>query len=472
MKGCAIPPSLLWLRTDLRVSDHPALLAAIADGPVIPVYILDEETPGQRHIGAAQRWWLHHSLAALDLSMRKRGSALILRRGTARDQLLDLVRETKCERIHATIAYEPWHAETEDCVAREVDLKLHSGNCLSEPDSIRNGQGERYRVFSPWYRKLLDRMPPAPPVPPPDRIPSPDRLPLSDALDSWNLTPTSPNWAAGFDAWTPGEKGAWRSVERWLPYAGCYKTDRDFPSRPATSRLSPHLHFGEITPRALWHALGDRSDAGAESFRSELGWREHGVNLIDQLPHYADRNGRSLFDRLEWRAGSEADADFAAWTSGQTGYPIVDAAMRELWQTGWMHNRLRMVVASFLVKHLLIDWRRGERWFWDTLLDADLGSNAMNWQYVAGTGVDAPVFSRIMSPLLQCERFAMADYVRTYVPEVAHLTDAEIVRAHGQDCRVPGYPQPLVGHEAARFRALDAWQALQDDRQSRASATL
>ena len=206
--------------------------------------------------------------------------------------------------------------------------------------------------------------------------------------------------------------------------------------------------------------MEDRHDPGAASFRSELGWREHGLNLMDQMPGYPDHNGRAEFDRFGWRSGPESDRDFAAWTKGLTGYPVVDAGMRQLWRTGWMHNRVRMITASFLVKHLLLDWRRGERWFWDTLLDADLGANAMNWQYVAGTGVDAPVFSRIMSPRLQSEKFAMADYVRAFVPEIAHLSDAQIHAAHGAGAGVPGYPQPIVSHEAARARALAAWQAL------------
>lgn len=453
-------PVILWLRQDLRTSDQPALLAAIEDGPVIPLYILDDEAPRARAIGGAQRWWLHHSLAALDESLRKRGSALVLRRGPAAAVLQRVAAEAGSSKVHATRSYEPWWRTCEARLGGGIELRLHNGNYLAPPESITNAQGSRYRVFTPWYRALLERMPPALPYAAPDHIPPPEVWPASDNLTDWGLTPTSPDWAEGFADWCPGEKGAWRALRDWLPFAGDYKARRDFPSLSATSLLSPHLHFGEISPRSIWHALGERHDAGAESFRSELGWREHGVNLLDQMPDYGDRNGRPAFEGFAWRRGYEADRDFTAWTRGQTGYPVVDAGMRELWRTGWMHNRVRMVAASFLVKHLLIDWRRGERWFWDTLLDADLGSNAMNWQYVAGTGVDAPVFSRIMAPRLQSDRFAMGNYVRTYVPELTHLSDAEIAAAHGQDARVPGYPAPLIGHEAARARALETWRAL------------
>lgn len=454
--------TLLWLRSDLRVSDNPALHAAIAEGGVIPVFILDDETPGRWKIGAAQRWWLHHSLSALDQSLRKRGSALVLRRGPAAEQLRALADESGARRIHALHHYEPWHKDAEMDLASSLDLVLHDGNYLAGPDTLRNGQNQRYRMFTPWYRRLLERMPPGLPLPAPEHITSPDRMPQSDSLDDWNLRPTKPNWAKGFTDWQPGEKGAWLALREFLPVIASYREDRDHPDRSATSRLSPHLHFGEISPRTVWHAIGDSHDVGAETFRTQTAWREHGINLVDQLPTYADQNGRPTFDRFTWREGREADEDFRAWAHGLTGYPVVDAGMRELWQTGWMHNRVRMITASFLVKHLLIDWRRGERWFWDTLVDADLGANTMNWQYVAGTGVDAPIFSRIMSPRLQCERFGMANYVRNFVPEIAHLSDKQIHEAHSTGAHVPGYPQPIVSHEGARARALAAWSAARE----------
>lgn len=451
--------SILWLREDLRVSDHPALLAAIDEGAVVPLFILDDETPGEWRIGGAQRWWLHHSLTALDRSLRKRGSSLVLRRGRAAEVLPALAREAGARRIHVTRRHEPWHKQAEARLEGAVELVRHEGSYLAPPDSVRNGQGQRYRVFTPWYRRLLEQMPPALPLPAPDRIPVPAAMPASDHLDDWQLLPRDPDWAGGFACWQPGEKGALRRLRHFLPLIDRYKAERDLPDVPATSRLSPHLHFGEISPRTVWHAVEDCHGAGPASFRSELAWREHGINLVDQLPAYLDRSGRDLFDRFAWREGEAAERDFTAWCRGRTGYPVVDAGMRELWQTGWMHNRVRMIAASFLVKHLLIDWRRGERWFWDTLVDADAGANAMNWQYVAGSGVDAPAFSRIMSPRLQSEKFDMAGYVRRFVPELAGLSDARIHEAHAVGAGRLDYPQPIVTHEEARARALAAWQA-------------
>lgn len=451
--------TILWLRQDLRVSDHPALSAAVTEGAVIPVYVLDDIRPQHRKIGGAQRWWLHHSLAALDKAITSRGGRLILRRGDSVEQLVALAVETGARRVHATHHYEPWHKTAQRDLSQRLDLVLHDGAYLVPPERVLTGQGERYRVFTPWYRRLREVLDLGSVLPAPRRIPSPERPAHSENLEDWRLLPSRPDWSKGFAEWTPGEEGARAALETVLPLLERYNIDRDLPARPATSRLSPHLHFGEISARTVWSALGDRWDPGVASFRSELGWREHGINLLDQMPDYGKRNGRALFDHFPWREGASVDRDFQAWTRGETGYPVVDAGMRELWRTGWMHNRLRMITASFLVKHLLIDWRRGERWFWDTLLDANLGSNAMNWQYVAGVGVDAPAFSRIMSPRLQSEKFDMANYIRANVPELARLPDQAIHEAHLYGAQTPGYPQPIVSHEIARARALAAWGA-------------
>ncbi len=453
-----IKSCLLWLRQDLRLHDHPALVAALEAGTVIPVFVLDDDSPAEARMGAAQRWWLHHSLEALDEQYRKLGSQLILRRGRAEDVLPLLLAETNATHIHALRHYEPWWQRAEAELGARVELVLHEGNHLANPRTVLNGSGERYRVFTPWFRKLMDCMPPPAPLPAPECVPAPSSFPQSDRLEDWGLLPTKPDWSGGFDVWTPGEIGARTAFRAFLPTVTTYQDERNFPSRSGVSRLSPHIHFGEISPATLWHHAARQGGEKARSFLSEIGWREHGLNLVDQFPDYQTVNGRAAFDNFPWRTGADANADFIAWTKGCTGYPVVDAGMRQLWQTGWMHNRLRMITASFLVKHLLIDWRRGEQWFWDCLLDADLGANAMNWQYVAGSGVDAPVFSRMMAPFIQSPKFEMADYIRTYVPELRHLRDDEIHSPHETEVTPPNYPLPLIPHEAARARAMDAWQ--------------
>ena len=449
--------SLLWLRQDLRTRDQPALAAAASKGPVVPVYVLDDETPGSRRIGAAQRWWLHHSLQALGADLQRLGSPLVLRRGRSAEVLRQLALETGASEIHAVRHYEPWWRRAEREVADTTPLVLHLGNHLVEPAAVLNGAGERYRLFTPWFRRLIDMMPPGERLPPPQALDGPKAPIDSERLEDWGLLPTRPNWAMGFGAWVPGEEGARAAFADFLPKVADYETARNFPSRPGVSRLSPHIHFGEISPRTLWRHAVKAAGPAARTFLSEIAWREHGTNLLDQFNDYGDRNGRAAFDAFPWRTGPDAEVDFLAWTKGRTGYPIVDAGMRELWATGWMHNRVRMITASFLVKHLLIDWRRGERWFWDTLVDADLGANAMNWQYVAGTGVDAPVFSRIMAPLTQSAKFEAADYIRRWVPELAGLGDTAIHAPYLDGAAPSNYPAPLVSHEFARARALAAW---------------
>lgn len=454
---------IVWFRQDLRLRDQAALTSAAAAGPVLPVYILDDTVAEQHRMGAAQRWWLHHSLIALRRDLAALGLPLVLRAGRASSELLALARETGASAIHGLHHYEPWWQQAEAETAQGTNLVLHEGNHLADPRSVLNGSGQRYRVFTPWFNKLLERLPFAPPLAMPDKLMPPETVPVSDDLDTWRLLPTSPDWSGGFTGWTPGEKGGRAALRKFLPCLAGYKEQRNFPGRPGTSRLSPHLHFGEISPRTVWfHACGQQG-AELSQFLSEIAWREHGLNLVDQMPAYAEQNGRTVFDRFPWRTGPDAEADFEAWMRGRTGYPVVDAGMRELWQTGWMHNRVRMITASFLVKHLLIDWRRGERWFWDTLLDADLGANAMNWQYVAGSGVDAPVFSRIMAPLIQSEKFDMAGYIRRFVPEIAHLGDDEIHNPSDLTRASAGYAFPLIAHEVARARALAAWEFTRGD---------
>lgn len=422
---------------------------------MVPVYILDDAGPGKWRIGAAQRWWLHHSLEALRNSLEERGSRLILRRGRAAEELRRLADELGTRRVHATVHYEPWWRAAEEQVAAQLDLQLHDGDVLAPPEKVKAGSGGPYRIYTPYWRALQDRLPPAPPVPGPDLIEGPKRWPAGDELDSLDLLPSRPNWAVAFaDEWTPGESAAAAQLDRFAQQVGQYAATRDLPGQSGTSGSSPHLHFGELSPRQVWHSL---SEASGEKFRKELAWRDFARNVMLNQPSIGEKAGRAEFELFPWRTGPEADDDFRSWCRGETGYPIVDAGMRQLWSTGWMHNRVRMIAASFLVKHLLIDWRRGAEWFWDTLVDADYGNNSQNWQWVAGTGIDSQPFNRIMSPTLQSEKFGAADYIRRWVPELRPLSDQSI-HAPPEDL-FSTYPLPIIDHRAARARALEALRA-------------
>lgn len=452
--------SLVWFRQDLRLADQAALLAAAAEGPVVPVYVLDDETPRHRAMGGASRWWLHHSLAGLDAALRQRGSRLILRRGRCEEELARLAEETGARRVHALRHYEPWWRNAERAVARRLDLVLHDGNYLAPPGSVRTGSGGQYRIYTPFWRALSAAMPPAVPHAAPDHLPAPPAWPESEAPADWGLLPARPNWAVGLEAeWTPGEAGAAARLEAFGERAAHYGERRNLPGVEGCSRLSPHLHFGEVSPAAVWRRTM-RLGGSVETFLGELGWRDYAANIILQFPDYGARNARPAFDGMAWREGAEAGRDLRAWQQGLTGYPIVDAGMRQLWATGWMHNRVRMIAASFLIKHLLIDWRIGERWFWDTLVDADYASNAVNWQWTAGTGVDSSMFVRIMAPLVQSEKFDAAAYIRRWVPELRDVPDGAIHDPEKAGLRPRGYPPMIVGHREARERALAAVKAI------------
>jgi deoxyribodipyrimidine photo-lyase len=454
-------PVILWFRRDLRLRDHAALTAAMAAGPVIPVFVLDDETPRHRRMGGASRWWLHHGLLSLDADLRARGSRLVLRRGVAVDELAALARQSGAAAIHCIRHHEPWWRNAERALGSSVDLVRHDGNYLLPPGTVRTGAGEPFRLFAPFYRATLERLSPAPARAAPDRIDGPEVWPSSDRLEDWALCPRNPDWATGFRAdWLPGEAGAQRRIDAFLPVARSYEDDRNLPPVEGTSRLSPHLHFGDVSPATVWGALGDAGDTGTQSFRRELIWRDYAQSMIAAFPDYGSRNGRASFDHFPWRDGAAATADLRAWQQGLTGYPIVDAGMRQLWATGWMHNRVRMIAASFLVKHLLIDWRGGERWFWDTLVDADYGNNSVNWQWVSGTGHDSGMFSRIMAPILQSRKFGAAAYIRRWVPELAHLDDDAIHDPDSAGRRPSAYPAPVVAHAEARHRALDAYASI------------
>jgi deoxyribodipyrimidine photo-lyase len=450
-------PVLLWFRQDLRLADQPALVAACHDGPVIPVYVLDDETPGKHAMGGASRWWLHHSLTALGEALRGKGSRLILRRGKAQDVLAELVEETGAAAVHAIRHYEPWWVKAEEALAKATDLVLHDGNQLAPPGSITTGAGKPFKIYTPFWRALSQHMPPDAPLRAPAKIPAPSSWPKTDALGSWDLLPTKPNWAKGFDEWEPGEVGAHHRLDQFVGEASDYEARRNLPSEEGTSHLSPHLHFGELSPRQVWHRVAGKSGS-VRTFLGEIGWRDYAQTILLQYPEVGSRSTRKQFDTMPWRTGKAAKADLRSWQQGRTGYPIVDAGMRQLWATGWMHNRVRMIAASFLIKHLLIDWREGERWFWDCLVDADYGNNSVNWQWTAGTGVDSNMFPRIMAPLSQSEKFDAADYIREWVPELRDLPDAAIHDPEEAGCRPEDYPEKLIGHREARERALEAYR--------------
>ncbi|KQN40729.1 deoxyribodipyrimidine photolyase [Sphingomonas sp. Leaf407] len=444
---------LLWLRQDLRLRDHPALVAAAHAGAVIPVYVLDDDAPGDWRIGGAQRWWLHHSLTALDKALRDKGSRLILRRGDAVKELQVLLHETGAGEIHAMRHYEPWWVKAQDALGDR--LTLHDGNHLRPPESVTTGSGGMFKIYSSFWKALNRMLPPDDPVAAPRSIPAPPKWPKSDKLADWTLLPTKPDWSTAFKAWTPGEDGAHAALKSFEDRVDDYDTARNLPSIDGSSNLSPHLHHGEISPRQVWAAL-DGSGDSLTTFRKELAWRDFASGVILSMPDYADANGRPRYDAMPWRTGAAAKRDLKAWQEGRTGYPIVDAGMRQLWQVGWMHNRVRMIAASFLIKHLLIDWREGERWYWDCLVDADYGNNAVNWQWVAGTGVDSNMFGRIMAPLTQSEKFDAAGYIRRWVPELKHLSDAQIHDPDAAGCRPKDYPEKRIDHREARERALAA----------------
>lgn len=450
-------PGIVWLRRDLRLSDQAALRTAASEGPVVPVYILDDDTARHRKMGEASRWWLHHSLKALDAALREKGSRLILRRGRSVDVLTQLADELDTQRVHALRHYEPWWRNAEREVAKALELTLHDGNYLLPPGAVKTGGGTPYKIYTPFMRAVMGHMPPRELTSRPHKIEAPSHWPESEALTDWKLLPTNPDWAQGFaEEWTPGEEGASNRLKAFRDEAAAYDTARNLPSQEGSSRLSPHLHFGEVSPATVWHGV-ERAGGDNSIYLKELIWRDYAQNIIASFPEYGGKNGKAQFDAFPWRDHEdEAADDLEAWRQGRTGYPIVDAGMRQLWTTGWMHNRVRMITASFLIKHLLIDWRVGERWFWDTLVDADYAQNCVNWQWVAGSGVDANMFVRIMAPLTQSEKFDAGDYIREWVPELAHLDDPYVHDPEAHGCLPADYPAKIIGHREARERALAA----------------
>ena len=457
--------SLVWFRQDLRLSDNAALSAAATKGNVIPAYILDDDTPGDWRWGGASRWWLHHSLQSLGEKL-----PLVLRRGRSETVLEGLLKETGATALHFTRDYAPWSASLEQrikgmCDRLGVECHRHGGFLLHEPEAIRNGSGEVYKVYTPFSRACFAKGEPPPARPAPKLSFGP--TPQGDDLSAWNLKSISPNWAQGFEGkWEPGEQGAQNALAKFIDEGlDHYADGRDRPDKNYTSKLSPHLHWGEISPRQVWQATRQAIasangglDSNGEKFLKEILWREFSYHLLHLFPQLPEQPFKPEFVDFPW---AEDKTALHKWQRGQTGYPVVDAGMRELWATGIMHNRVRMIVASFLVKDLLIPWQQGARWFWDTLVDADIASNSASWQWVAGCGADAAPYYRIFNPVLQGQKFdPEGDYVRRWVPELSDVPK-NFIHAPWEMPNPPAtYPKPMVNHDAARKAALEALKSI------------
>jgi deoxyribodipyrimidine photo-lyase len=460
-----IQPVIMWFRQDLRLSDQPALAAAAAAGPVIPLFILDDETPGNWRWGGASRWWLHHSLASLS-----QHTPMVFRRGRADQVMEELVSETGASGIYFTRDYAPWSGPLEDrvkslCDKTGIGCHRYGGFLLHEPESIRNGSGEFFKVYTPFSRSCIAKGEPRPPRKA-SEVHWHEHV-ATGSLAELDLLPAMPNWATGMEAaWQPGEQGAHALLREFIDdNLADYADGRDRPDKPCTSRLSPHLHWGEISPHQVWFATRQaidaspgRLDRGGEKFLKEVLWREFSYHLLHHVPDFPEKPFRAEFENFPW---SDDKAALRRWQNGETGYPIVDAGMRELWETGTMHNRVRMIVASFLIKDLLIPWQQGESWFWDTLVDADIASNSASWQWVAGCGADAAPYFRVFNPVLQGEKFDPdGTYVKRWLPELRAVETRNIHQPWQTPTPPANYPKPMIDHGLARDRALAAFQKI------------
>ena len=447
--------SVVWFRDDLRVRDNPAVTAAVDSGlPVVALFVLDDESPGIRPLGGAARWWLHHSLEDLAVSLDHLRIPLILRRGPAATE----VRRVTDAVGAAGVYWNRRYGGAERAVDTSLGLSLrkagtivdsHAASLLFEPWAISTRTGDPYAVFSPFWRACTSGPEPRPPLPAPRVVDRPADVSADDSLPlaALALRPVSPDWAGGLrEAWRPGEATATRMLDDFLAdHVDGYSDTRDVPSSPTTSRLSPHLRWGEVSPYQVWHAAqeargGAARNEGISRFLTEIGWREFAWHTLHHFPHLATQNWRGGFDHFPWP--TMRPTMLRAWQEGRTGFGLVDAGMRELWRTGWMHNRVRMVTASFLTKNLLIDWRRGEEWFWDTLVDADPASNPFNWQWVAGSGADAAPYFRVFNPELQAKKFD---------------PDGAYVRANVAEWGTEEYPEPILDLAVSREEALAAY---------------
>lgn len=473
-------PAIVWFRRNLRLADNQPLIAALESGcPIVAVYVHDPGHP----LGGASAWWLHHSLSALDESLRRHGGSLVIRRGAAASELGEIVAGTGARRVYLSRRYEPYARAEEQALneglATDVELHALDDGLLAAPETLTTLSGNPYKLFTPYWKAAARRGDPPQPQPAPQSLSfEPVRTTLH--VDQLRLMPVAPDWSGGLqDTWQPGENGALKQLDVAADNASVYDTQRDRPDFDATSRLSPFLHFGETSPRQVWHALrltaaSSSSSRGVEALLRQLYWREFSSYLLFHFERLPDEPLRPEFEHFPWTN------DFAlleAWQKGTTGFPLVDAGMRQLWQTGWMHNRVRMVVASLLVKNLMIDWQTGADWFLDTLIDADLANNSAGWQWVAGCGTDAAPYFRIFNPVLQSKKFDPdGNYIRRWVPELSELPTRNIHepwKADGMTQELANvrigvdYPRPIVDLADSRQRALDAYRQVRSLLQSR-----
>ncbi len=470
-------PCLFLFREDLRLSDHPALAAAVATGrPMICLFVQD----AAERAGGARQWWLHHSLVSLSADIAAAGGHLTIKAGGQNRHVLDIVSDHNVAEVFWTRRYGPDQINMDTALKAELEqagvgVTSVIGRLLLEPWALKTGAGGHYRVFTPFWKAMKRAGAMRAVVPRVDAISGYDGDLNGVDIAALHLLPDQPNWARAFpDHWHAGEAGAATRLADFIDQAAhAYRDDRNRPDKTGTSGLSPHLQHGEISPVQIWHAIhlavdkGDIPEDQADVFLSEIAWREFSYTLLFHHPDLESQEINPKFSAFPWGAD---DTALMAWQMGQTGYPIVDAGMRQLWQTGWMHNRVRMIVGSFLVKHLMIDWRAGKEWFWDTLVDADLAANSASWQWIAGCGADAAPYFRVFNPILQGERFdPNGDYVRRYVPEIAGLPDKYlfapwtapdgVLRDAGVTLGTD-YPEPIVDHKQGRERALAAYKSI------------
>ncbi len=458
-----------WFRQDLRLKDNPALTHAAQNGTVYPVYILDDENAREHKMGGASRWWLHYALESLDLSL---DGTLALHQGDAMSHLLALVEEHKIDKVVWNRCYEPWRVARDTHIksaleAKGVEVESFNGSLLWEPWQALKADGTPYKVFTPYFRRgCLNETPPREPLPTPNI--TAEKL-SSCPLGSLQLLPKI-KWDKQLEPhWEISEEGGINRLANFLDNGiNHYKEGRNLPAKPFVSRISPYLHFGLLSPNQAWYAARARGDnKNIDHFCSELGWREFSYSLLYHNPTLPSENLQKKFDQFPWR---NDPAGLKAWQEGQTGIPIVDAGMRELWQTGFMHNRVRMIVGSFLIKNLMIDWRTGEKWFWDCLVDADLASNSASWQWVAGCGADAAPYFRIFNPITQSQKFdSDGDYIRHYVPELRDLPNKylydpsnapELILKGANITLGKTYPKAIADLKPTRERALAAFKGL------------